>query len=214
LAKGVFIVPKADIEKYADVMREIKQRVNVINRFASGPLEPNTHPILETIGLQFRKVFELIAFASLAANKDEYATAYSDFEKHWEAAKLVKRLRQISPMFYPKPVIETPSSDPKAKSHLLNRVGDYLTEDELVEAHGRIGSLMHAANPYGSPIKYDYFQKHFPDWLQRTMNLLNSHQVHLPADPGFWLLHMHEPQRKEHEIAYYRFEPLGPPRAL
>jgi len=204
-------VAEADIQKYADVMREIKVRVDFINKLSSGQLGPNNNlPLLETIGLQFRKIFELVAFASLAANKAEYSAAYSDFAKHWEAAKLVKRLRAINPRFYPQPVNEEPSKTPGVKSNMTDRVGDFLTEDELVEAHGRIGGLMHAANPYGSPIQYDYFQKHFPTWLQRTMNLLNSHRVHLPRDPGFWLFHMHEPARKDgHGIGYYRFDPLN-----
>ena len=67
---------------------------------------------------------------------------------------------------------------------------------------------MHAANPYGEPIQYDYFQMQFPKWLRRIMNLLNSHQVHLPGVPGFWLVHMHE--IGHNEVAYYRFDP--PPK--
>jgi hypothetical protein len=199
-------MPEADIQKYAGVMKEIKLRVEVINKFLSGQLAAHyVPPTIETIGLQFRKIFELIAFASLTANREEYSKAYSDFEKDWEAAKLVKRLRLINPKFYPRPVEELPSQDPRAERQLQYRFGDYLTEQELVEAHGRCGSLMHAANPYGAPIQYDYFQKQFPTWRQRTMNLLNNHQVHLPGVPGFWLLHMQE--RGHNEVAYYRFAP-------
>ena len=199
-------MPEADIGKYASVMQEIKLRVDVINKFLSGQLAAHyVPPTVETVGLQFRKIFELIAFASLTANHEEYANAYSDFEKHWEAARLVKGLRRINPMFYPKPVVEVDSKDPRAVKQLQDRIGDYLTEDELIEAHGRCGSLMHAANPYGAPIPYDYFQNHFPKWLQRTMNLLNSHQVHLQGVPVFWLIHMQE--HGHNEVAYYRFAP-------
>jgi len=201
-------MPEADIEKYAGVMKEIKLRVEVVNKFLSGQLAAHYIPTtVETVGLQFRKIFELIAFASLAANREEYSKLYKDFESHWEAARLVKLLRRINPMFYPKPVVELPSKDPRASRQLSDLIGDYLTEEELVEAHGRCGGLMHAANPYGAPIKYDYFEKQFRTWLQRTMNLLNSHQVHLPGVPGFWLVHMQE--HGHNEVAYYRFAPPG-----
>lgn len=202
-------MPEADIQQYVSVMKEIKLRIEVINKFLSGQLAAHYVPTtIETVGLQFRKTFELIAFASLAANREEYSKAYTDFEKHWEAAKLVRFLRRVNPTFYPKPVLELPSTDPRAVKQLQDRAGDYLTEAELVEAHGRCGSLMHAANPYGAPIQYDYFQNQFRNWLLRTMNLLNTHQVHLPGDPGFWLVHMQE--HGHNDVAFYRFSP--PPK--
>jgi hypothetical protein len=199
----------SDIQKYSEVMKEIKLRIEVIHRFLSGKLGAHYVPTtVETVGLQFRKTFELVAFASLAANREEYSNAYSDFAKHWEAAKLVRGLRHVNPNFYPKPVVETPTTDPRALHQLKNRQNDYLTEDELVEAHGRCGGLMHAANPFGNAIEYEYFQQRFPDWLTRTMNLLNNHQVHMLGDLGFYLVHMKEPGHED--VRWYRFEPPKP----
>lgn len=197
---------ESDIQIYAGVMKEIKLRVEVINVFLSGKREALYVPTtVETIGLQFRKIFELIAFASLAANRDEYSVVYSDFAKHWEAAKLIKNLRRVNSNFYPKPVIETPTTDPRATHQLKNRPEDYLTEDALVEAHGRCGVLMHAANPFGNAVQYHDYQRKFSVWLTQIMNLLNNHQVHLLGDVGFYLFHM-----KEHgheEVRWYRFQP-------
>ena len=79
---------QGDIEKYGAVMKEIKLRTEVITLFLSGQREAlYGATTIETIGLQFRKIFELIAFASLAANRQDYSLSYRDFEKHWEAAK-------------------------------------------------------------------------------------------------------------------------------
>ena len=137
-----------NMNKYVGVMAEMKRRTHVISLFMSGERNAQYKASnIETIGLQFRKMFELIAFASLTAHKDLYSAVYSDFAKHWEAAKLVKRLRQINPHFYPEPVIQIPSDKPGVKMDLAPRQPDYLTEESLVEAHGRCGSLMHAANP-------------------------------------------------------------------
>lgn len=197
-----------DIQKYISVMKEIELRIEVITLFLSGRRDAHyVPPTTESIGLQFRKVFELVAFASLAANRDEYSSVYSDFEEHWEAAKLVKNLRKMNPNFYPKPVVEVPSEDPRALHALKNRDPDYLTEAELVEAHGRCGALMHAANPFATAIDYPFYQRNFPIWLTRVMNLLNNHQIQLLGDPGFWLVHMKE--QSDDEVHWYRFQPPG-----
>jgi hypothetical protein len=56
------------MKKYAAIMKEIKLRTEVIRLFLSGACDAHYVPTtVETIGLQFRKIFELIAFSSLAA---------------------------------------------------------------------------------------------------------------------------------------------------
>ena len=187
-----------DIEKYAEAMKEIKLRTEVITLFLSGQREARYIPTtLETIGLQFRKVFELIAFASLAANRDQYSRAYSDFSKHWEAAKLLKNLRKVNPNFYPKPVTEAPADRPGVVHSLKDRDQDYLTQSDFIEAHGRCGSLMHAANPFSKSIDYAFYQGSFPVWMTKIINLLNNHKVHLVGDSGFYLFHMKEESHDE-----------------
>jgi len=199
-----------DIQKYAAAMKEIKLRVEVIDLFLSGQREARYTPTtVETIGLQFRKVFELIAFASLAANRAEYSSAYADFAKHWEAAKLLKNLRRINPNFYPKPVVEAPTDDPRALHRLKDRDQDYLTQDDLIEAHGRTGALMHSANPFGQPIDYPFFQQNFLVWRAKIINLLNNHQVFLLNDIGSYLFHLKE--TRDDEVHWYRFEPASQP---
>jgi hypothetical protein len=195
----------SDIQLYGKQMKEIKDRVDFLNKFmASSDQFP--FPIkIETAGLQLRKIFELIAFASLSANRDRYATVYTDFSKHWEAAKLVKNLKNVNQNYYPEPVIEVPIDHPIAKHKLEKRDGDSLTEEELVEAHGRCGALMHASNPYKKAINYEYYKTMIPKWLARTMHLLNNHTIHLVNDPGMWQVHMHE--HGHNEVKWYRFQP-------
>jgi hypothetical protein len=195
----------ANIQKYAEVMKEIKLRVDVILSYIPGERSAKYKAAsIETAGLQFRKVFELIAFSSLAANRDLYSRAYSDFVKHWEAAKLLKNLRRINPKFYPQPVVEIKTDQPGIVHKLQERGPDFLTEQELIGAHGRCGPLMHASNPFAQPIDYSFYARSFPNWLNRTINLLNNHRVHLPGDAGCYHLHMKEPGHDE--VRWYRFE--------
>ena len=98
---------------------------------------------------------------------------------------MVKNLRKVNPNFYPNPVVEVPSTVPGTVNGLEKRDADYLTEHELVEAHGRCGALMHAANPFSAPIDYSFYEKVFPTWLTRMTNLLNNPKSICQETRGF-----------------------------
>src|ERR1700686_4533389 len=69
---GVKMSEHDDRVKYADCMTFIRYRLEVIDRFLSRQLTTGYEiPDMETICLQFRKVFELIAMSSLCANRDK-----------------------------------------------------------------------------------------------------------------------------------------------
>jgi hypothetical protein len=194
------------IEKYAEIMEEIKKRFEVIDLYLAGQLNSLYLPTtIETIGLQFRKIFESIAFASLAAHKTQYSAAYTNFSKHWEAAKLLNNLARINPDFYPKPILEERFEQSSMDGRWVDREGDYLTKTELIICHGKCGSLMHSANPFRRPIDYSTYQGIFSTWRLRTMNLLNSHIVRLVGDHGLYLFHMRE--EGQSHVRWYRFEP-------
>lgn len=74
---------------------------------------------------------ELIAFGSLVANKDSYSAAYAKFAEHWNARLMLRDVERVNPDFYPRPVIEAPSTDPRAIHNLQDRGSDYLTKDEF-----------------------------------------------------------------------------------
>lgn len=197
-----------DMEKYAEIMKEIKARTEFIDAFLYGQCDTTfVFTTTETVGLQFRKVFELIAFASLAANRNKYSSVHANFSKHWEAAKLLRNLHRINPNFYPAPVREVKSDQPDTPIALESLDQGYLTQADLTEAHGRCGALMHGSNPFGNSIDYAFFQESFPIWRAKFVNLLNSHKVHLLDDTGFYLFHMRE--EGNNEISWYRLELIG-----
>ena len=198
--------PAPDIVAYANLMKEIKLRIEVLTFFLAGKghalYQPST---VETCYLQIRKILELIAFGSLAANKNLYSRTYANFASHWHAGRLLRDLEKVNPNFYPKPVFELPSSDPRAKFQLKDRVGDFLMKAEFEQLYDDCGAIMHARNPYGQPLDYVAYQSKLPYWQERIMNLLNSHQVQLVGHPGFYLIHMKENQ--DDEVHYYEFAP-------
>jgi hypothetical protein len=197
-----------DIEKYAAIMREIKRRAEVIGLFQSRQKEAHyLQTTVETVGLQFRKIFELIAFASLAANRAQYSAAHVDFATHWRAKRLLKNLQRINPHFYPQPFVETPTHERGALHDFKDRNQDYLTPNDLIVAHDHCGALMHAANPFGSEIDYAFYERSFPIWMTKITNLLNKHLVQLLGDTGFYVFHMQE--EGHGDVGWCRFKPMN-----
>ncbi len=194
-----------DIVKYCDIMEEVKRRISVIDFFLNGGghalFEPTT---LESIGLQVRKILELIAMASLVANKKEYTKVYSNFSKTWNAEYLIKDLARVNPDFYPKPIIEAPSEEAGVKNHLVERVGDILTQKEFIKVYKKCGAILHANNPIGRKISYEYYKQNIPEWRLRIINLLNNHQIKLVNEIGFYLIHMKED--RDEKVHFYTFE--------
>lgn len=195
---------KSPIHFYADQMQEIKRRTEVINFFMNGRghalYKPTT---VESVCLQFRKVLELIAFSSLIANKQQYAAAHENFASHWNAELLLKDLARVNPGFYPKPTEERPSLTLGGKNELVDITDNYLTQEDFVKIYKKCGGMLHATNPYGSKIGYEYFEKSFPEWRDKVIRLLNCHKVHLIGQTGFWLIHMQE--AGDNEIHFYEF---------
>ncbi len=189
-------------------MEEIKRRVNVINFLYSGSghnlYEPTT---IESIYLQFRKILELIAMGSLIANKKIMTKARDGIEKSWNAELILKDIGRLNPDFYPKPITENKSSDPKVVSNWEDRNDDFLTKKEFVRLYKRSGAIMHADNPLGKKTNYSAYKSQIPSWRDKIMNLLNTHQIRLVNDTNIYLIHMKED--RDDKVHGYTFGLVG-----
>lgn len=187
------MVDDSPLSKYCSVMDEVKRRTLVIDFFASGAghamFQPTT---VESIALQFRKILELIAMASLVANKRAYAAVYADFAKHWNAKFLLRDLKKVNSKFYPCPFRELPPTAPGTVKSWEDLTDGYLTEAGFVKLYEACGGMLHARNPYGSPLKYDAFSARVPIWRQKIVALLNCHKVQFINDDNLYVIHMKE----------------------
>ena len=198
---------ESDVIKYCELMEQVKGRIRFIDFFLSrAPI--HRLPAVESIGLQVRKILELVAFGSLVANRDAYSMVYGGFAKDWNAGELLKKLERVNPDFYPIPIRELPPDREGTKSKWVPRDPDYLSKEDFIEVYGRCGVLMHAANPFGSGIDYTYYQQKVPIWRSQIMNLLNSHVIRLVNEPGLWLIHMKE--ERDDKVHHYVWKPLPP----
>lgn len=195
------------IALYAWQMGEIKLRINVINYF----LDQRGHalyplPTVELIALQFRKILEQIAFASLVANRTAYEAAYKNFAKTWKADLLLKDLERVNPLFYPVPVRSVPSMRSTSGFDHVAVLDGYLTKNDFVEVYEKCSGILHALNPYRGKINILPFQQSFPIWRSKIMTLLNTHEVHLADQMRMWVINMQEDG--DELVHYYEFERL------
>ena len=138
----------------------------------------------EQMGLHIRKALEIIAFASLVANKDKYATVYRDFANHWNAKRLLTNLRAINSEFYPTP-IDVENVEPNALRFDILRSG-YLTQDEFIELYGYSSRALHEPNPFRRPSwksRYPMYQ-----WIDRIIMLMRVHQIRLVDSSHYWIV--------------------------
>jgi hypothetical protein len=179
-------------------MDEVKRRFKVMEYFSGkGGHALYKYTTLETIALQMRKVLELVAMASLVANKPLYAATYTNFAKHWNAKLLLRDLERVNPDFYPKPIRELPPLAPGENGRFEEVADGYLTKEHFILLYEKCGGLLHARNPFGAELRYGEFARSSPTWTAQIRNLLTCHSVQLVGDTNMYLVHMKEPGHDE-----------------
>ena len=78
-----------------------------------------------------------------------------------------------------------------------------MTRDEIITVHQQCCNLLHAKNPYAQQRDYEGFMAQIPNWMNRIKRLLNSHQIRLLNDKGFYIVHMREVARNNRANMYY-----------
>ena len=196
-----------DIKAYTAVMEEIKRRTTVVFALLNQEIKVIYRATqVESMVLQVRMITELVALASLSANKSIFEKNRKKFENHWHPKKILKDVESLNPNFYPVPIVETPLKNTLAKTDLVNMKTGFMESDELIQVHGRCGNILHAKNPFGKDANYDYYKKMVPKWMDRIMKLLNCHQIKLLNGNRFYLVHMKE--ERDDQVHMYTFDQI------
>ncbi len=86
-----------NMKKYANIMKEIKLRINNLNENISN--SRNDIIGIEARYLQIRKVLELISLASLVANEDEFKKQRAKYDKMYNARLILQDIKRINPNY-------------------------------------------------------------------------------------------------------------------
>ena len=177
-----------DSDKYLACMEELKRRFAVLDEALAPFRDRNlvAVPNLELACLQLRKIYELVAFAALATNRERYSEVRKAYEKDWNLAEVLKVIEKLNPHSFPiayKDVDGEIFDIPELK----------FTRASLTKLHGELGSVLHARNPYAPEIDFRSRLDKCCQERDRARTILNFHRVWPDPhrDQTFYLVQMH-----------------------
>jgi hypothetical protein len=176
-----------DMDVYLKCMDKIRQRLRVVSAISAGTLTTGEDVLnTELMCVQFRKVLELIAFASLTANRDKYAEAHAKYGLHWRAKDMLKALEKVNPDYYPVPLDE-PVVQPDGTKHFPRPADGFLTRDEFAVLYDAASDALHMRNPFSTKAPAIPTAYSIKDWVFRIQRLLRLHLMHL-VDGDKWVV--------------------------
>lgn len=165
-----------DRKKYASLMWEARLRIEALHDL----VDRRTHvtflqSTVETKALQLRKVLELIAFASLITYREAYKAVRNDISRDWHAERILKKIEEINPNFYPVPVRGS-------SQHDWNKLkGGYLTRKQFAALYDKCGDMLHSKSPFNRGKTASSFDRKVPQYIERIENLLTEHLINLAS---------------------------------
>ena len=178
--------PTSDRVTYCNCMDKVRQRLAAIKWLvATSKHFKSEHFILtESVFVQFRKILELIAFASLAAHKDEYSKAHRNFQNHWKAKSMLEAVGEINRDFYPV-AIQSPVKTGPNSWHVPGYVDDALTKDDFELLYDSCGEILHMRNPFSTKDPVTNIRYSVDQWVAKIERLVTWHYVQL-LDGSRW----------------------------
>lgn len=175
-----------DTKLYINCMEEVRFRLDFVRGLPARNGTTGYQVIdKELVFLQLRKMLELIAFASLTANKAKYNAAYKKLTTVWNAKEMLRNLVKINPEFYPLPV-QPPQLQADGTKH-FGAVDSFLTKDDFVSLYDVASTFLHVGNPFGNADPVIKMRYNVKQWLERIQALLKLHVVRL-VDGNLWIV--------------------------
>ncbi|MCY3770046.1 MAG: hypothetical protein OXG56_11885 [Gammaproteobacteria bacterium] len=195
-------------QKYIACMEEIKKRTSVVTALARG--EVNLMYLMttaESAALQTRKILELIALSSLVANREQYSKSRANFHKDWHATRILDKLKQVNPKFFPVPTRQVKISQGWYDTPPID--SGYLTQEDFIELYDECSTLLHSKNPFSKKSDYDartFLFKDIPMWIDKIIVLLNHHHVFPVDDSRMYIVLMQA--QSDGKVHFAEFEKI------
>ena len=195
--------------RYQQCMEEIKKRAEVIDGFITGKCDAM---YIQTLGecmcLQLRKILELIALASLAANHQAYKKYRDNFERDWHSGRIFKTLEKINPDFYPQPTRQVLDETGQVVVGSEEIKTGFLTKQAHQQLYNICGAILHAQNPFfRSEQDIRNFITEVPMWMEKIRILLNHHHVRLTEEDIFFAVLMRAKSDENVQVAEFHKVP-------
>jgi hypothetical protein len=136
--------------------------------------------VREICYLQFRFICEIISLACLVAHGDIPET--QALKDTYEPGKIIKRLEQLKPFFYPQPMDLVRDEELKRAIFQGRPEINHLSQQELPTLWGRSGDILHRAPMVKVLSQQNQTPDDFTDifdWSAKLTGLLNTHWITL-----------------------------------
>jgi hypothetical protein len=165
---------------WADPLEEAKGRIASIDAAVSGSCGLPAPLVREYSYLQIRMLCELIALGCLIAHGDISATHTVTLQTAWAADKIIRRLENLHPNFYPHPIrLSVPEPE---HVHFDRLESGFLTKGELLKLYNKeCGDKLHRGSLKDLLATTQQTQPpNFADiveWRNKIVALLNQHHI-------------------------------------
>lgn len=176
---------------YAELMEEIKQRVDVILRVIESRVPLPKMVAFELCYLQLRKICEVFALACLCAHGDIPEVRGKLLQKAYDADQIIKRLTRLHPDFYPIPGTQVCDAVTGRPVRIERLASDFLTKSELLKMYGECGNYLHRGSVRQLLTNWEPAPnfKEIEEWVKKITILLNHHQIQTRRpDVQLWVL--------------------------
>lgn len=178
----------AEAKIYAALMTDAKQRIGLVRQLDEGSITTTRSEFdVELACLSLRRVLEVIAFSSLAANKAAYSRHHSDFGQHWKAEQILKKLEQLNPEFYPVPVVGL------GTGHIEPLDVPHLTRSDFSTLYDLSSKILHTWNPYKPGPRVVDLIRPVKEWAELVWMLLSVHMIKVAESENRLIVQMHHP---------------------
>ena len=176
---------------YSNYMEDVKSRLAVVKTVSGGQISMGSELFdYEFVSVQLRKSLELVAFASMAANKKLYAEAHENFAKHWRAKEMLSNLESLHSDFYPQP-IKLDHVNKSGVKHFEDIKNGYLTKKDFVILYDLCSEVLHTRNPFTEKNRHIDFKYSVAEWVQKIESLLRMHFMRFVDREEMWVVDMY-----------------------
>ena len=186
---------KSLLTLYANLMEEVKLRIDCIDRSVKGQTGFPGPIVREFCYGQLRLLCELIALSCLIAHGDIPATYAKRLGKEWSADAIFDELTKLRPHFYPIPIRQLGYGPMGAvHRHDLQAIDPMpLPKDTLQELYGKCHQQLHRGNVRkllnsATPIEA---YTNFPEiisWAQKINDQLSYHVIAISEQKRIYCL--------------------------
>ena len=191
------------------LLEEAKIRIASIEAAISGRTGLPAPLVREYSYLQLRMLCELIALGCLTAHGEIKATQAAKLQKEYAADRIIKRLEDLHPNFYPHAIRATVR---QGHVHLDRLESGFLTKAELIKLYTKCGEQLHrgslknllASTRQTQPPNF----ADIADWTNKIIALLNEHHIASVDNLSHFICVLKHTQSNDHAAVAIALSPL------